>query len=85
MFNECIRLNDPSANLLAPRVTPSGANLMLEVFGGNLEQNAERFAGLLAVSKHPVAGDDARSGSRRRWSIAGLLWAGLVGCLLVQT
>ncbi|WP_191627512.1 hypothetical protein [Pseudomonas fluorescens] len=58
---------------------------MFEVFGGNLEQNAECFAAQLAVSKPRAAGDYARSASRRRWSIAGLLWAGLVGCLLIQT
>ncbi|MHC8286205.1 hypothetical protein ACYZUD_05120 [Pseudomonas sp. XS1P51] len=58
---------------------------MFEVFGSNLEQTAECFAAHLAVSKRPVAVGDACSGPKGRWSIAGLLWAGIVGCLLAQS
>jgi hypothetical protein len=51
---------------------------MFEVNTGNLEQNAECFAAHHANS--PVAVDDVLG----RWSMAGLLWAGIVACLLVQ-
>jgi len=57
---------------------------MFEVNAGNLEQNAECFAAYLANSRRPVAVDDVRSGPVGGWSMAGLLWAGLVACLLVQ-
>lgn len=60
------------------------AIFMFEVFGSNLEQTAECFAALLADARHPVAEGDACSGPRGRWSIVGLVWAGIVGCLLVQ-
>lgn len=57
---------------------------MFEVNAGNLEQSAECFAAYRANSRRPVAVDDVGSGSGVRWSMAGLLWVGLVACLLVQ-
>lgn len=61
-----------------------GAVLMLEVFGGNLEQSAEYFAAYLADSKRPVGVDDTRSGLRDCWSKAGLQRAGIVACVLTM-
>jgi hypothetical protein len=58
--------------------------IMFEVNAGNLEQSAECFAAHLARSRHPVAVDDVPSGGSSRWSMAGLLWAGIVACLLVS-
>lgn len=61
-----------------------GAGLMFEVFGGNLEQSAECFAAHLADSKRPVDVDDARSGPRGSWSMAGLQRVGIVACVLTM-
>jgi hypothetical protein len=52
---------------------------MFEVNGGHLEQRAECFAAHPGNSRHPVAVDVLG-----HWSMAGLLWAGIVTCLLVQ-
>lgn len=57
---------------------------MFDVNGSNLEQCTERFAAHLANPDRPVAVGEAPSGLSSHWSMAGLLWAGLVACLLVQ-
>jgi hypothetical protein len=57
---------------------------MFEVFGGILEQSAECFAAHLADSERPVDVDDARSGLRGGWSMAGLQRAGIVASVLTM-
>ncbi|VVO25780.1 hypothetical protein [Pseudomonas fluorescens] len=57
---------------------------MFDVNGSNLEQYTERFAAQLANPDRPVALGEAPSGLSSRWSMAGLLWAGIVACLLIQ-
>ncbi|KAA0957121.1 hypothetical protein [Pseudomonas sp. ANT_H12B] len=57
---------------------------MLEVFGGNLEQSAECFSALLVESRCSINADCARSGTKGRWSMAGLLCSGIVASVLTM-